>query len=191
MPLTRKQKKLVDELQQAFEICRIDYWNVEKDYDPEWRTSIFGLIMRKLVTGYVVETYTFVDEQLNNIICNVYFRKPDTKQTYKSLWRTKRFSSFVHNALDNLYPVQKMRLVHDIKAIPKEHQSTITRLNDVRNALAHSFFPENRRSYREHKKVMWRDVDLFTLEGLEKFDEDRQSLVDYLWCRTHGKPSAH
>jgi hypothetical protein len=191
MSLTRKQKKLVGELERACEICRIDFWNVEDDYEPEWRTSILGLVMRKLITAYVVETYTFVDEQLNDMICNIYFRRRTRRPTYKSLWRTKRFSSFVHNALDNLYPLHKMRLVHDIKPIPKEHRDTIQRLNDVRNALAHSFFPENRRSYREHKKVMWRDLDLFTIRGLEKFDDERQALVDYLWYRTYGKLPAH
>jgi len=46
------------------------------------------------------------------------------------------------------------------------------RINDVRNALAHSLFPENRRRYMADKKVTYNGRHLFTLEGVEAFNED-------------------
>ena len=151
----------------------------------------FQLVLRKIITGYVLETYTFIDEQISDAICRIYFKKPLKRIHFARLWKTKKFRSFVHNGLDNLYPLHKMRLLHDIKPIPNEFRDTIQRINDVRNALAHSFFPENRRSYREDKKVVYRGIDLFTLAGLERFEEDRQALTDYLWFRANGRYPAH
>ncbi len=191
MALSKRQRQLVAELKAVSSICRIDYTTVEERFDAEWRTTILELIFRKIVTGYVIDTYTFIDEQLSDVICRIYFAGPKNKINFKSLWRTKRFKSFVHNALDNLYPLHKMRLVSDIKEIPKEYRSTIERLNELRNALAHSFFPENRRSYRDTKKVLYKGINIFSIQGVEAFEEDRQALVDYLWERMHGKAPAH
>jgi hypothetical protein len=191
MALSKRQRQLVADLKAVSSICRIDYTAVEERFDAEWRTTILELIFRKIVTGYVIDSYTFIDEQLSDIICRIYFARPKNKINFKTLWRTKRFKSFVHNALDNLYPLQKMRLVSDIKEIPKEYRSTIERLNELRNALAHSFFPENRRSYRESKKVLYKGINIFSVQGVEAFDVDRQALVDYLWKRAHGKVPAH
>ena len=189
-PLTRAQKRLLKDIREAVSIARIDPSDIE-EYDPQWRTTILQLILRKIIAGYVVDTYTFIDEQMSDAICRIYFKKPARPIHFGRLWKTKKFKSFVHNGLDNLYPLHKMRLLHDIKPIPNEFRDTIQRINDVRNALAHSFFPENRRSYKEHKKVMYRGVDLFTLAGLERFEQDRQPLTDYLWFRAHGKYPAH
>jgi len=191
MTLSKRQRQLVADLKAVSSLCRIDYTTVEERFDAEWRTTILELIFRKIVTGYVIDTYTFIDEQLSDIICRIYFAGPKNKIDFKNLWRTKRFKSFVHNALDNLYPLHKMRLVSDIKEIPKEYRSTIERLNELRNALAHSFFPENRRSYRESKKVLYKGINIFSMQGVEAFEVDRQALVDYLWKRAHGKAPVH
>lgn len=190
MPLTRKQKKLLADISEAGCIARIDPTDIF-DYDPQWRTTILELILRKIVVGYVVETYTFIDEQMSTAICRIYFKKPRQAIHFGRLWKTRKFKSFVHNGLDNLYPLHKMKMLHDIKPIPNEFRDTIQRVNDACNALAHSFFPENRRSYKKHKKVMYRGVDLFTLAGLKRFEEDRQPLTDYLWFRAHGKYPSH
>jgi hypothetical protein len=186
MALTRKQQKLLADIRVAYSIARIDPSDIE-EYEAQWRTEALQFVLRKVITGYVLQTYTFIDEQMSDAICRIYFKNPGKAMHFGRLWKTKRFRSFVHNALDNLYPLHKMRLLHDIKPVPSEFRDTIQRINDVRNALAHSFFPENRRNYREHKKLMYRSIDLFTLAGLERFEEDRQSLVEYLWFRCYGK----
>ena len=190
MSLTRTQKKLLADIQDAYSIAHIDPSGIE-EYGRQWRTTILQLILRKVIIGYVVNTYTFIDEQMSDAICRIYFNKPRKPIHFGRLWKTKKFKSFVHNGLDNLYPLHKMKLLHDVNPMPKEFRDTIQRVNDVRNALAHTFFPENRRSYKEHKKVMYRGVDLFTLAGLQRFEEDRQRLTDYLWFRAHGKYPAH
>lgn len=184
MTLTRKQQKLLADINEAGRIAQIDPSNII-EYDAEWRTTALQLILRKVITGYVVETYTLIDELMSNAICRIYFKKPGKDIHFGRLWKTKRFKSFVHNGLDNLYPLQKLRLLHDVRPIPNEFRDTIQRINDVRNALTHSFFPENRRNYMRQGNVTYRDVDLFSIAGLKRFEEDRQSLVDCLWDRAH------
>jgi hypothetical protein len=60
------------------------------------------------------------------------------------------------------------------------------RINDVRNALAHSFFPENRRRYTPDKKVMYKGVHLFTKEGVQKFEDDFAIASNHLIKRAFG-----
>jgi len=53
----------------------------------------------------------------------------------------------------------------------------------VRNAIAHSFFPENRRQYAEHKKAIYRDSDIYSKDNMEKFVRDFDLAIEYLWSR--------
>jgi hypothetical protein len=130
--------------------------------------------------------YTLIDELLSNIICHKYFEHPDKNFSYKRLWRTKKFRAFAHHMLDGLYILGKTRLVHDLKPIPNEHRETIDRLNALRNAVAHSFFPEQRYQYRQHRKVIYRGIDIFTIQGFTQFDDDCQRVIDYLVKRAYG-----
>ena len=95
-------------IRDACSVARIDPSDIE-EYDPQWRTKILQLILRKIITGYVVDTYTFIDEQMSDAICRVYFKKPGKAIYFGRLWKTKRFKSFVQNGLDNLYPLRRLR----------------------------------------------------------------------------------
>jgi len=79
----------------------------------------------------------------------------------------------VHHVLDEVYLLKKMDLVHAIKPLPSDVIKAIRKINAVRNAFAHSLFPENRKEYRRNKKVLYADSDMRTHEGLKRF------LVDY------------
>ena len=52
-----------------------------------------------------------------------------------------------------------------------------------RNALAHSFFPENRRRYAAAKKVLHNNVGLFSLAGVKAFKSDFDLVAGYLMKR--------
>jgi len=183
--LTRTQRRLRAEIEEIASIANMDHWNILND-EEERRTPQLELMKDQLVRGEIIVTYTFIDELLSDIIVNKYFRGPDKQFTYKRLWRTKKFQAFSHHVLDGMYLLGKMRLVHDLRAIPKEHRDTIDRLNALRNALAHSFFPQQRHQYRQHKKVVYRDLEIFTVQGFTRFQEDRQRIVDYLLKRAFG-----
>jgi hypothetical protein len=80
-----------------------------------------------------------------------------------------------------MYLLKKMSLVHAINPLPADVRKAIRKINDVRNALAHSFFPENRKEYRKHKgKVPYGGKDIWTLEGLKKVVSDYRTASKYL-----------
>lgn len=181
MPLTTKQRRILSEIDVIASRAGQDHWNIE-NYEKDARTPKSDLMKRQLIIGEVITTYIYVDELLSVVICNAFF----SKTTFKKLWRTKKFKAFAYHVLENLYPLQKMRLVHDLREVPRDLRDSIERLNAVRNALAHSFFPENRRSYRQHGKVVYRDKDVFSVAGFEAFARDRDELIRYLIHRAFG-----
>jgi len=68
--------------------------------------------------------------------------------------------------------MKKADIVHAIKPIPRDVRDHLNNLMRCGMALAHSFFPENRRENRKTKKVLYAGVDIFTYEGVERFEDD-------------------
>jgi hypothetical protein len=102
-----------------------------------------------------------------------FFRK---KRGFIKLWKTKRFQNFNYYVLENLYVLKKLDLVRAVvKKFPKDVSEAIHRINDLRNALAHSFFPENLRRSRTD----YRGKDIYSLEGFKVFLEDRDKIDAY------------
>jgi hypothetical protein len=98
----------------------------------------------------------------------------------------QKFRIFTHYFLDETYLLNKMRLVSEIKEIPRDIRGPIDRINALRNAVSHSYFPENRRQYTTHKKVMYQDADIYTKEGVAKFLADAMRAQDYLFAQAFG-----
>jgi hypothetical protein len=109
------------------------------------------------------------------VVAKYFFTVPKKKLHFGKLWRTKKFRIFVHHMLDEMYLMKKADIVHAIKPIPRDVRDHLNKLNALRNALAHSFFPENRRENRKTKKVLYAGVDIFTYEGVERFEDDWQA----------------
>src|SRR5262245_8944736 len=121
----------------------MDAKNIERFVPGSQRTFLLHSMIDRLIRGEVVTRYTFVDELLTDIICNYYFKRPKVGH-YGRLWKTKKFQRFVHYLMDETFLLKKLAMVEEILAVPKEVSSAIKRINDTRNALAHSLFPENR-----------------------------------------------
>jgi hypothetical protein len=185
--LTRKQKNLQSEIKKIAATINTDFWDIER-YDPKDRSLRLEIMKDKLIRSEIVSKYTVIDEYLTNIVCNYYFRRgPMAKRaTYRRLWKTKRFRIFVHYLMDEIYLIKKMGLVDAIEPIPRKVKSAIYRVNDARNALAHSLFPQNLRRYMVEKKVTYNGTHLFTTNGLKKFLEDWVVIRDHLEIRLFG-----
>lgn len=183
--LTLKQRRLVAEFEEIAAAIQMDYWSI-LDYREDGRTVILEGMKQQLIRGEIIMKYTLIDEYLSVIICHFYFKVPKEPFTFTRLWRTKKFQIFAHYFLDETYLLKKMALVNAIKEIPSPIKSAITRINDVRNAVAHSFFPENRRQYKAFKKVMYRNANIFSKEGVTKFLEDAERAGDYLMDQAFG-----
>ena len=152
----------------------MDVWNIESYKQPPFNRKVLLEIMKdKLVRGHVVLKYAYIDEFLTDIICNYYFHLQSMKNTtYREIWRTKRFRTFVHYLMDETFLLKKLSLVEAIKKVPTNVSSAIKRINDVRNAFAHSLFPENRRRYMKDKKALYAGKHVLSLEGINAFNQD-------------------
>ena len=56
----------------------------------------------------------------------------------------------------------------------------------IRNAMAHSFFPENRKEHRSVGKVLYEGKDIRSSEGLSRFKDDCHRTWVYLAARAYG-----
>jgi len=72
--------------------------------------------------------------------------------------------------------------------VPKAIAADIETINAIRNALAHAFFLENLRAYRtKHGSAFrklagphYKDVDIFTFDGIDRFLDDSRRVVQFL-----------
>ena len=142
-------------------------------WEEAFRTPRLEGVIRQVVIGEVVTAYTLVDEMLNMVICRFFFPR---QRSFPQLWRTKRFRLFNHHVIECLYLPQKLRLVKAIRSVPKSVATDIERLCNLRNGLAHAFFPENLRA----SKPLYKGINIFTLEGISRLKEDMDRVSDFL-----------
>jgi hypothetical protein len=62
----------------------------------------------------------------------------------------------------------------------------IRELNDVRNAFAHSFFPEYRKRYAKDRTVRYKGKDIGSYEGLKQFVDNTSKVMRYLTTHYEG-----
>jgi hypothetical protein len=185
MALTAKQRRLCAEIEEISSIIGTDFWDIEK-YKPEVTTRL-EIPKNQLVRGRIIMSYTMIDEFLSVIIANYYFAHTPLRGKKSFPWRSRKFHLFCHYVLDTLSLLQKLDLVHAIRKIPKDVSKIVTGVNNLRNPIAHSLFPENRRQYKIEKKVMYRGLNIFTPAGIQAFMNDVDAANDYFMERAFGK----
>jgi hypothetical protein len=57
----------------------------------------------------------------------------------------------------------------------------LNKLNDLRNAMAHSLSSEKRRAWRPRKRVLYNGKDIYTVDGFSKFHVEMMELHEYLY----------
>jgi hypothetical protein len=176
--LTKKQRELVAELRYLLSTLQLDPVATAAEANSKARTTYLELAKDLLIRSAIILRYVLMDEFLSAVICWHYFGK---KRSFPELWKTKRFKSFNYFILERLYLLQKLDLVEDIHEIPRSVSSDLRALNDLRNGVAHSFFPENRR-----RKPEWKGRGVFTRAGFERFLGDTEKLSDFFIERFWG-----
>ncbi len=169
--LTGKQRRLVREVRQLLSTLMLEPDGIMADEDLAGRTSRLELAKDQIIRSAVILKYVLMDEFLSAVVCWHYFGK---SRSFQQLWKTKRFRSFNYFVLERLYLLQKLDLVRDIHDIPKPVAADLAALNDLRNGIAHSFFPQNRR-----RKPDWKGQGIFTEAGFGRFLEDMGRLSDF------------
>jgi hypothetical protein len=162
--LTKKQERLVTELQKLYGLLALDFYDI-KTYPKKQRTVRLELMKRAAVRQEIVTAYTLIDEYLASELCVHFF---GTKKPFPGLWKTKRFRLFNAHFLEEMSLMPKFRYIKALKTIPKTIAADIDRLNALRNAVAHSFFPENVKKSRAE----WKGKSIFNSEGIERFSQD-------------------
>jgi len=170
MALTTKQRRLMKELDMVFSGLELDYWNAER-WPPKWKSARLEVALRWVVRGEVVHQYMLVDELLACRLCWYFFGK----RPFPKLWRTDKFKLFNYHVIEELSLMPKLRFVKSISGVPKAIAADIERLNSLRNALAHSFFPENLKRY----KPMWKGREIFSAAGFALFSEDMEKIREF------------
>jgi hypothetical protein len=178
MALTRAQKAKVRELEEISRLAGVDFWNVEHSTDDnDVKNIVLELAKDRLVRCDVVHSYVLVDELLCELMARYFF---DPTKTSIQLWKTERFKMFNYHILEGMSLLRKLALVKECNHIPKPVEEIITLTNVIRNAVAHSFFPMNKREFKRTKKVTYKGKDIFTLEGLKVFNDDIDKAVGCL-----------
>jgi hypothetical protein len=181
--LTKKQRELREDLDNIARTIGVDYWNI-LDREPEARTPVLEVTKREMIRGEIVSQYTLIDDLLASKLCEYFF----PGQKLIQLWKTKRFQRFNYYILERLYLVQKLVFVKDVYRVPKNIVSTIEEINALRNAMAHTFLPENLRVYqmkgrpapRKPITVWYKGQDVFTASGMQKFKDDCVNVCEFL-----------
>jgi len=163
----------------------MDYWNA-LDIREGRRTSSLVAMKDQLIRSEIVKRYVYMDELLSIIILKAYFKQPRKRFYYDDILKTKKGLAFYNHVLESLYLLNKTRLVDALRQVPKEPREIIDRLNSLRNAVSHSLFPAGRYQYRKHKKVLYRGLDVFSIDGFKAFKQDMAILDDYLFVRAIG-----
>jgi hypothetical protein len=184
--LTRTEKRVRDEVEDIASSVQLDIWNIEQYAPGPHRVFLLRSMKNRIIRSEVVIKYAIIDEFLTEIICNYYFHRPDKNGTYRQLWKTKRFRVFVHFLMDETFLLKKLAMVEAITTVPKQVSNAVKRINDARNALAHSLFPENRRRYMKEKKVMYNQADLFSRGGIDEFRRDYEIARKYFHKKVFG-----
>jgi hypothetical protein len=185
MALTVAQRRLRAQIEQVSAALKMDHWNIA-DYAPDDRTIRLQLTKHNLIRGNIVLKYALIDEYLTILIVNYFFRKPRRGETYSQLWRTKKFRVFNHYIMDEMYVLGKLRAVRSITNVPRDVRENIEKINAVRNAVAHSFFPENRRDYAKKRRVDCRESDVYSPEGFRKFQDDFNVIANWMDDQIHA-----
>jgi hypothetical protein len=186
MRLTKLQRQIIADYDALAAPSKIDIMLLPSH--AEDRTLLLRLVFHEWVRAKVIMKYALIDEYLACIIANYYFGRPKEPH-YGKLWRTKKFQRFNYQVLDEMYLPKKKDLVHAIRPLSSTITSKIMKINDVRNALAHSFFPQNRRRYRKPGRkpaycgVTYDGIDIFTRPGYEKFYSDADDVLELLHSR--------
>ena len=150
---------------------------------------MLDLAKDRTIRADVVFSYVLIHELLSNLICQHFFGTNTTLgRSWRREWKKARFQNFNYHVLEGMSLLRKLALVKEFLTVPKDIEDILSRTNIIRNALAHSFFPMNKRDFRKSGIATYKGKDIFSIEGLRVFDADANKAIGFLSNRAHGVP---
>jgi hypothetical protein len=168
---TRKQRTLVNEIDQIFSLLEMDYFRILA-YPARSRTVRLELAKRHAIRGEVITQHTLIDEHLSSVLCDYFFGR---QKNYIKLWKTKKFRRFNYYIVQELSLLKKLVFVREIIDVPGPIANDIERINSLRNALAHALFPENLKKPR----LEYKTKPIFSYDGIKLALDDCSAIHKY------------
>lgn len=174
--LTKKQLDLMRQLEEVADLTGHSNFTTRlaHESDSDIRTMMLEEQRNRLIRDWIVSQYVLVDEHLGAAVARYFF---GAKRSFPDLWRTKKFQRFNYYILEKLTTLEKLALVRDLRRVPRKVNTFVHALNDLRNALAHSFYPENLRGNR----VSYKKKSIFSIEGFSVLVEDAEDAQEYFF----------
>lgn len=151
-----------------------DYWAIcsllgihyidnklHKSNTTEYNLIQIDEIIRKLVIGEVVRSYTWIDNRMNDVIIKYFIAR-------KGKHYSEKRDIFIDNVADKISFCNKLEAVRKIYDIPKPIYNKIQKIKDLRNDLAHNYFPEG----KNKTKAIYCNSNVFSEAGISLFLED-------------------
>ena len=79
--------------------------------------------------------------------------------------------------------MEKLAYVRAIREVPRPIRRDVEQLNNLRNGVAHAFFPENLRS----AQPKWKGLDIFSLDGVRLLIHDLADIDGYFARRAYRR----
>lgn len=171
----RKQNRLTREIQEILDNQDLNPEEVIKDSeDQEEIDTRLEIAKDWLVRIVIISDYVMINEWLDVIIENYFFETARRNQI-------KRPRMFRQHILDRLSIHNKIELIDEFFKLRDSDRSFILALNGLRNALAHSFFPESRR----REKALYKKKSIYKIEVLRQYksdcDKTNAVLIEKAW----------
>jgi hypothetical protein len=169
--LTKKQTKYVRLLREVFELLGLDFENIRDYPSAEERSVHLKRVLVHLVRGEVITQFTLIDDLLTHQLA---FKILANRVT--NPWQSKRFRTVKAALAESRLPLsRKLDVFRSLAKVPDDVVTIISRLNKLRNHMAHQFFLDDL-----PKKLNYAGKNILSVEGLRLFKSDQERAFDYL-----------
>lgn len=177
--MREKIDALQAELDEVIELAGLKKIEIPEDLTKPYITILPDIEKqkRRIITMMVLGEYLQIDSKMSVLVTNFFFKHcQGTWEATQSIVETTEFEVFQKKIVNEMPFLRKLSILKEIYEIPKDIVSKVNKVNDLRNAIAHSLVPEN----LEHNRTLYNEQSIFTNAGIKAFLTDVQSVMDFL-----------
>ncbi len=132
---------------------------------------------RQLITVLILGAYLQIDAKMSILVANFFFHHCSKEwEVVQKVTNSKEFLVFSKKLLNEMPFLRKISIIKEFVSIPKEMLTTINKLNDLRNAIAHSAIPEQ----LGEDRVKYKGKLIFSLLGAKLIKQDVKKVMSFL-----------
>ncbi len=132
---------------------------------------------KQLVNNIILNTYLQINLKLDILVSNFFFNHcQNNYEPVVEITTSNRFKVFQSYILDEMPFLRKLSILKTFTVIPKEVIKNIEKINDLRNAVAHSLIPEKLKNDR----TLYSGKSIYTKEGINLFNKEVRITLNFL-----------